>query len=106
MVGTEGAWSTQRFADPSDLRHDMHVNIANLQPGASITFPETHVMEHGLFVLGGKAVYLLNTDWVEVAAGVLMCLRAYCPQACYAGGPSEFSYLLYKDVNRHEPLTL
>src|SRR5699024_11513471 len=34
MVGTDGAWSTQRFVDPADLRHDMHVNIVTLQPGA------------------------------------------------------------------------
>lgn len=106
MVDTEGAWSTQRFVDPTDLRHDMHVNIVTLQPGASIPFPETHVMEHGLFVLSGKAMYLLNTDWVEVAAGDFMWLRAFCPQACYAGGPGPFSYLLYKDVNRHAALNL
>ena len=30
-----------------------------------------------------------------------MWLRAFCPQACYAGGPGRFRYLLYKDVNRH-----
>ncbi|USQ77373.1 bifunctional allantoicase/(S)-ureidoglycine aminohydrolase [Ornithinimicrobium cryptoxanthini] len=106
MTDTGGAWSTQRFVDPSDLRHDMHVNIVTLQPGASIPFPETHVMEHGLFVLQGKALYLLNTDWVEVEAGDFMWLRAFCPQACYAGGPGPFSYLLYKDVNRHVRLTL
>ena len=33
-----------------------------------------------------------------------MWLRALCPQACYAGGPGRFRYLLYKDVNRHAPL--
>ena len=32
-----------------------------------------------------------------------MWLRAFCPQACYAGGPGPFRYLLYKDVNRHMP---
>src|SRR5690625_2660024 len=106
MPDTDGAWATKRFAHPADLRHDMHVNIVTLQPGAAIPFPETHVMEHGLFVLEGKAVYLLNTDWVEVQAGDFMWLRAYCPQACYAGGPGPFSYLLYKDVNRHGSLTL
>ncbi|WP_029089298.1 bifunctional allantoicase/(S)-ureidoglycine aminohydrolase [Brevibacterium album] len=106
MPGTDGAWTTRRFADPDDLRHDMHVNIVTLQPGASIPFPETHVMEHGLFVLEGKAVYLLNRDWVEVAEGDFMWLRAFCPQACYAGGPGPFSYLLYKDVNRHAALDL
>ena len=61
-------------------------------------------MEHGLYVLEGKAVYLLNQDWVEVEAGDFMWLRAFCPQACYAGGPGRFRYLLYKDVNRHPRL--
>ena len=105
MPGTDGAWSTTRFVDIADLRHDMHVNIVNFQPGGTIPFPETHVMEHGLYVLEGKAVYLLNEDWVEVEAGDFMWLRAFCPQACYAGGPGPFRYLLYKDVNRHVGLT-
>ena len=104
MPGTEGRWSTQRFVDPLDVRHDMHVNIVNFEPGGVIPFPETHVMEHGLYVLEGKAVYLLNKDWVEVQEGDFMWLRAFCPQACYAGGPGRFRYLLYKDVNRHAKL--
>lgn len=101
MAGTEGRWATTRFVDPSDMRHDMHVNIVTFEPGACIPFAETHVMEHGLYVLEGKAVYRLNADWVEVEAGDFMWLRAFCPQACYAGGPGRFRYLLYKDVNRH-----
>ncbi|QIG50092.1 (S)-ureidoglycine aminohydrolase [Nordella sp. HKS 07] len=101
MPGTEGRWATTRFVDLADLRHDMHVTIVTLAPGAVIPFAETHVMEHGLYVLEGKAVYRLNQDWVEVEAGDFMWLRAFCPQACYAGGPGNFRYLLYKDVNRH-----
>ncbi|UWQ39479.1 (S)-ureidoglycine aminohydrolase (plasmid) [Leisingera aquaemixtae] len=104
MPGTEGKWATSRFVDPNDLRHDMHVTIVTFEPGAVIPFAETHVMEHGLYVLEGKAVYRLNQDWVEVEAGDYMWLRAFCPQACYAGGPGKFRYLLYKDVNRHMPL--
>lgn len=104
MPDTDGAWATTRFVDPADLRHDMHVNIVTFQPGGVIPFAETHVMEHGLYVLEGKAVYRLNQDWVEVEAGDFMWLRAFCPQACYAGGPGPFRYLLYKDVNRHMPL--
>ena len=106
MPDTDGAWATTRFVDPSDLRHDMHVTIVTFQPGGVIPFAETHVMEHGLYVLEGKAVYRLNQDWVEVEAGDFMWLRAFCPQACYAGGPGPFRYLLYKDVNRHMPLRL
>ncbi|HWU18967.1 MAG TPA: bifunctional allantoicase/(S)-ureidoglycine aminohydrolase [Devosia sp.] len=106
MPGTDDRWGTTRFVEPNDLRHDMHVNIVTLEPGASIPFEETHVMEHGLYVLEGKAVYRLNRDWVEVEAGDFMWLRAFCPQACYAGGPGRFRYLLYKDVNRHMQLSL
>ena len=104
MPGTDGTWTTTRFVDPGDVRHDMHVNIVTFEPGGVIPFPETHVMEHGLYVLEGKAVYLLNRDWVEVEEGDFMWLRAFCPQACYAGGPGRFRYLLYKDVNRHARL--
>ncbi len=106
MPGTEGRWATSRFVDSADMSHDMHVTIVTFQPGGLIPFAETHVMEHGLYVLEGKAVYRLNQDWVEVEAGDYMWLRAFCPQACYAGGPGPFRYLLYKDVNRHMPLTL
>ena len=104
MPGTDGRWTTARFVDPADLGHDMHVNIVSFAPGAVIPFAETHVMEHGLYVLEGKAVYRLNRDWVEVEAGDYLWLRAFCPQACYAGGPGRFRYLLYKDVNRHMSL--
>lgn len=103
MPGTNDRWGTTRFVEPTDLRHDMHVNIVTLEPGAVIPFEETHVMEHGLYVLEGKAVYRLNRDWVEVEPGDFMWLRAFCPQACYAG-PERFRYLLYKDVNRHAKL--
>lgn len=105
MPGTDGAWRTTRMLPPDDLAYDMHINIVTFEPGASIPFAETHVMEHGLYVLEGKGVYRLNQDWVEVQQGDYMSLRAFCPQACYAGGPGNFRYLLYKDVNRQILLT-
>ncbi len=106
MPDCNGVWATTRFVDVDDLAHDMHVTIVTFQPGGVIPFSETHVMEHGLYVLQGKAVYQLNEDWVEVEAGDFMWLRAFCPQACYAAGPGPFRYLLYKDVNRHPALSL
>ena len=105
MPGTD-KWGTTRFVDPADLRHDMHANIVTFLPGGRIPFAETHVMEHGLYVLQGTARYLLNKDWVEVGPGDFMWLRAFCPQACIATGDEPFRYLLYKDVNRHPRLTL
>lgn len=104
MPDCNGVWATTRFVDPTDLRHDMHVNIVTFQPGGRIPFAETHVMEHGLYVLQGTADYLLNKDWVPVVPGDFMWLRAFCPQACIATGTEPFRYLLYKDVNRHPGL--
>ena len=103
-MDTAENWGTTRFADPADLRHDMHVNIVTFEPGGRIPFAETHVMEHGIYVLEGTAEYLLNRDWVSVAAGDFIWLRAFCPQACIATGNGRFRYLLYKDVNRHPEL--
>ena len=103
MPDTDGVWVTTRFVSPDDLRHDMHVNIVTFQPGGCIPFAETHVMEHGLYVLQGSGVYYLNGRWIEVSEGDYMWLRAFCPQACYATGTEPFRYLLYKDVNRHMP---
>ncbi len=105
MPGTE-TWGTTRFADPDDLRHDMHVNIVTFKPGGRIPFAETHVMEHGLYVLEGTAEYLLNDRWHSVGPGDFMWLRAFCPQACIATGTGPFRYLLYKDVNRHPALVM
>ncbi|MEM6310418.1 MAG: bifunctional allantoicase/(S)-ureidoglycine aminohydrolase [Pseudomonadota bacterium] len=104
MPGCNGIWSTKRFLDPLDIRHDFHVNIVSFQPGGRIPFAETHVMEHGLYVLEGTGKYLLNKDWVDVGPGDFMWLRAFCPQACIADGDGPFRYLLYKDVNRHVAL--
>jgi (S)-ureidoglycine aminohydrolase len=106
MPKTDGKWATTRFVEPNDLRHDMHVNIVTFEPGGVIPFSETHVMEHGLYVLQGRAKYLLNTDWVDVGPGDFMWLRAFCPQACEAIGDEPFRYLLYKDVNRHPKLRI
>lgn len=106
MPDCNEAWATTRFVDAADLSHDMHVTIVTFQPGGVIPFSETHVMEHGLYVLQGKAIYQLNEDWVEVEAGDFMWLRAFCPQACYAAGPGPFRYLLYKDMNRQPALSL
>ena len=104
MENSKGLWWTSSFVKPDDISHDMHVNIVTFEPGGSIPFEETHVMEHGIYILEGKGVYKLNDEWVEVEEGDYLWLRAFCPQACIAAGPGRFRYLLYKDVNRHAML--
>ena len=84
-------------------------------PGAHKTFRDAQTRVRIVVVTSGeypgdglpKPVVFPNPDeaWVEVEAGDFMWLRAFCPQACYAGGPGQFRYLLYKDVNRHARLS-
>ena len=45
-----------------------------------------------------------NTAREGVRSSVAVVARL--TQACYAGGPDDFRYLLYKDVNRHPKLRL
>lgn len=85
---------------PDDIAYDMAMNIISFRPGMAIQFAETHVMEHGLYMLQGQGVYLLNREWYEVHAGDYIWMRAYCPQAFYAGGAETTRYLLYKNINR------
>ncbi len=105
MPGTD-LWATTRFVSMEDLRHDMQLHIVSFRPGGVIPFAETHVMEHGIYILQGTARYLLNTEWVDVGPGDFLWLRAFCPQACEATGDEPFRYLLYKDVNRHPRLRI
>jgi len=61
---------------------------------------ETHVMEHGLYMLRGQGMYLLQHDWHECWAGDFIYMAPFCPQFFYATGWSQAAYLLYKNVNR------
>jgi (S)-ureidoglycine aminohydrolase len=85
---------------PTSLAFDLAVNIFTYQPGATLPFVETHVMEHGLLMLSGQGVYRLEDKWYPVTAGDVIWMAPYCPQWFVAMGDSSASYLYYKDVNR------
>lgn len=85
---------------PDDSAADMAVNIFTYDPGATLPFVETHVMEHGILFLAGGGVYRLDGDWHPVAAGDAIWIAAYCPQWFIAAGPDPARYIYYKDVNR------
>lgn len=85
---------------PDAPEFDLAVNIFTYQPGATLPFVETHVMEHGLLMLAGQGVYRLEDSWYPVAAGDAIWMAPYCPQWFVAMGKAPASYLYYKDVNR------
>jgi (S)-ureidoglycine aminohydrolase len=83
-----------------DLAFDMEVNILGFEPGTYFPYVETHIMEHGLYMLEGQMLYQLAGDWHEVQTDDFIWMSHYCPQFCFCTGWEEAAYLLYKDVNR------
>ncbi|HTV62512.1 MAG TPA: (S)-ureidoglycine aminohydrolase [Verrucomicrobiae bacterium] len=85
---------------PDQPAFDMAVNIFTYQPGATLPFVETHVMEHGLLMLRGQGIYRLDADYHPVRAGDVIWMASYCPQWFAAMGRTPASYIYFKDVNR------
>jgi (S)-ureidoglycine aminohydrolase len=85
---------------PDEPAFDMAVNIFTYQPGATLPFVETHIMEHGLMMLQGQGIYRLDSDWHPVQAGDVIWMAPYCPQWFVAMGKTPASYIYYKDINR------
>lgn len=85
---------------PNELGFDLAMNIFTFDTGHSLPVTETHVMEHGLYMLQGKGVYFLGDSWMEVEATDFIWMGPWCPQSYYAAGPLPSRYLYYKNVNR------
>jgi (S)-ureidoglycine aminohydrolase len=110
IVGHERDVTGQPFLGNADARlqvllpdqpaFDMAVNIFTYQPGATLPFVETHIMEHGLLMLRGQGVYRLDAEHYPVTAGDVIWMASYCPQWFVAMGKRPASYIYYKDVNR------
>lgn len=98
MLGDPHVRVTQLL--PDDPALDLALNVMTFDPGASLPFVESHVMEHGLLVLEGTLVYRLGDDWYPLAAGDAVWMAPFCPQWCCAYGTGPASYLIYKDWNR------
>ena len=82
------------------FEHDLAVNIFTFDPGTTLPFVETHIMEHGMLFLDGSGVYRLGDNWHPVQAGDALWIAPYCPQWFIAAGPDPARYIYYKNVNR------
>ena len=90
----------QHLTPYEDPRFDLGINIQTFDPGVYFGFVESHIMEHGLYMLYGRGVYWLNKDFIEVQKDDFIYMAPYCPQFFYSTGWDKSAYLLYKDVNR------
>lgn len=85
---------------PKDISFDMNFHILTFQPGGSHPFIETHVQEHGAYLLSGEGMYNLDNNWVSVKKGDFIWMGPFVQQATYAIGYEPLSYVYSKDCNR------
>jgi (S)-ureidoglycine aminohydrolase len=88
-----------------NLGFDMAFNLLIFEPGVHFSFVESHIMEHGLYMLDGRGIYYLNGDYIEVQKDDYIYMAPYCPQYFIATGWETGRYILYKDVNRDYVVT-
>lgn len=84
----------------NELGYDMAFNLLIFEPGTHFGFVESHIMEHGLYMLDGRGFYYLNGDLIEVTKDDYIYMAPFCPQYFAATGWETGRYILYKDVNR------
>lgn len=85
---------------PTDLGFDMNFHILSFEPAGCHPFVETHVQEHGAYVLSGQGVYMLGADYVQVQKEDFIWFGPFTQQAVYATGRERLSYIYSKDFNR------
>lgn len=85
---------------PKDLRFDMNMHILSFKPGGCHPFVETHVQEHGAYVLEGEGMYLLDNEWMPIKKKDFVWFGPYVTQGAYGVGRDRFTYIYSKDCNR------
>ena len=89
---------------PTSTDYDMNMHILSFAPGGCHPFIETHVQEHGAYILEGEGCYLLDEDWRMIKAGDYVWFGPYVAQGAYGVGTGPFTYIYSKDCNRDAPI--
>jgi (S)-ureidoglycine aminohydrolase len=89
---------------PVDLAYDMNMHILSFAPGGCHPFVETHVQEHGAYILEGEGCYLLDNEWRMIKQNDFVWFGPYVSQAAYGVGRTNFTYIYSKDCHRDAAL--
>lgn len=99
--GMENCHSKDFLPAAGDFGFDMNMHLLKFKLGGSHGYIETHIQQHGMYFLQGKAMYRIGDDWIPLKKGDYVFMDCYCPQACYGVGKEEdLIYIYSKDCNR------
>jgi (S)-ureidoglycine aminohydrolase len=85
---------------PVETGFDMNMHILSFAPGGCHPFVETHVQEHGAYILEGEGCYLLDNEWRMIKQEDFVWFGPFVTQAAYGVGRGNFTYIYSKDCNR------
>lgn len=85
---------------PVDIGFDMNMHILAFAPGGCHPIVETHVQEHGAYILSGEGMYYMDDRWMGIKKDDFMWFGPYVPQCAYGVGRELFAYIYSKDCNR------
>lgn len=85
---------------PTDLEYDMNMHILAFKPGGCHPIVETHVQEHGAYILSGEGMYYMDDTWMGIKKDDFMWFGPYVAQCAYGVGTDLFAYIYSKDCNR------
>lgn len=85
---------------PDNIGFDMNMHILAFKPGGCHPFIETHIQEHGAYVLSGEGMYYIENSWIPVKKDDFIWFGPYVQQGSYGVGREIFSYIYSKDCNR------
>ena len=85
---------------PVEPGFDMNMHILSFAPGGCHPFVETHVQEHGAYILEGEGCYLLDNEWRMIKQEDFVWFGPFVTQAAYGVGRSNFTYIYSKDCHR------
>ncbi|WMJ86985.1 (S)-ureidoglycine aminohydrolase [Anaerocolumna sp. MB42-C2] len=85
---------------PTELEYDMNMHILAFKPGGCHPIVETHVQEHGAYVLSGEGMYYLDDRWMGIKEEDFLWFGPYVAQCAYGVGTELFAYIYSKDCNR------
>lgn len=88
------------FFPADDYRFDFNFHILTFLPTGCHPFVETHVQEHGAYLMEGEGLYLLGADWIQVKKEDFIWFGPFTQQAVYAVGRQPLTYIYSKDCNR------
>lgn len=83
-----------------DILYDLSWFILYFDAGVGMNHAENHLHEHGLYMLSGESLYLLDDTWYQTLPGDFIWMAPYVPQSCKWYGNERGAYLLYSNRNR------